>query len=191
MQKWALIFHIIIALAFNQQQNAAIKRWMSSIIDFFKAVKYGTYNAFDKNDKYFCSTISSLYWHVTFERLVAVASYIITSKSSWSDWYMKQWKISYSINGSSFIDLKTESIDTLNENTKKFSLEKQINCKSFKITGFKASDDTDDLKFSSFDCFEPGYSLKRTRNQCLCNFYYNKRRLTKSFLLTQFPSFLT
>ena len=173
---------------------------MSSIIDFFNAnnLNYtvtsstpvsadsGPYNAFDKNDKHFCSYVSSPYWQVTFERLVTITSYIISASNSW---YTTQWKVSYSVDGSSFADVQTYSKD-IQGNTEKFLLPYQINCKIFRITGIKASDGTDDLRFNSFDCFGP-VSLKRTRNQCSCNFYFYKRRLTISFLLTLFPSFLT
>ena len=172
---------------------------MPSIIEFFKANKLnytasatqnecgGFYAAFE-NDKHFCSTQSSRdYWQVTFERLVTIASYIISASAHWRT---TQWKVSYSLDGSSFVDVQTYS-KSLKGNTEKFLLPYQINCKIFRINGIKASDDTDDMLFNSFDCFGPGYSLKRTRNQCSCNFYYYKRRLTTSFLLTLFPSFLT
>ena len=171
---------------------------MSSIIEYYNINKLnyttassnpcssvkGPYNAFDKNDKHFCS-IENPYWQVTFEQLVSIESYIISAKSSWYSWYMTQWMISYSLDGNSFIELQTESYDSIYGNTKKFPLKNQINLKSFKIKGIKSSDNCDDLAFNSFDCFGP-VSLKKTRNQCSCNCYYYKRRITISILLTLF-----
>ena len=173
---------------------------MPSIIEFFKANKLnytasgtqnecgGFYAAFE-NDKHFCSTyLPPNYWQVTFARSVTITGYIISAPQS-VDWYTTQWKVSYSVDGSSFTDVQTYS-KSLKGNTEKFLLPYQINCKIFKITGIENSVGYSDLSFNSFDCFG-SVSLKRTRNQCSCNFYFYKRRLTISFLLTLFPSFLT
>ena len=151
---------------------------MSSIIEFFNAnnLKYtasgsasNPNNAFDKNDK-FTNGCSSPFWMVTFERLVTIVSYFITSKSSWGagGWTMKRWDISYSIDGSMFNHLQTDSVSSLHGNTKKFPLYKQINCKSFKITAVLDSDGDPCFIFNSFGCFSP-VSLKKTINQCSCN----------------------
>ena len=165
---------------------------MPSIIKFFKANKLsytasGTddncngFNAAFENNKHFCSSCDSTdYWQVTFERLVTITSYIISAGNGWRT---TEWKISISFDGNSFSDVQTYSKD-IQGNTEKFLLPYQINCKVFRITGIKDSTGNNDLRFNSFDCFSP-------RNQCSCNFYYYKRRLTESFLLTLFPSFLT
>ena len=123
---------------------------MSSIIEFFNANKlkytasgsYSTYNnAFEKNSNYFGHGPNA-YWFISFERLVTIISYFITSKSSWSSgaYTMTRWDISYSIDGSTFNYLQTDSVSTLHDNTKKFPLNKQINCKSFKITAVSDRD---------------------------------------------------
>ena len=103
-------------------------------------------------------------------------------------WRTTEWKISYSVDGSSFIDVQTYSKD-IYRNTEKFLLPKEITCKIFRINGIKSSDNSDDMLFNSFDCY--GTVVKRTRNKCSCNYYFYKRRLTIGLLLTLFPSFLT
>ena len=168
---------------------------MSSIIDFFNANKLNYtasgssdscsnefYPAFDKNDKCFYSVEDSPYWQVTFEYLVTIASYIISAPLTTS-WYTTDWKISYSLDGSSFTDVQTYSKD-LKGNTEKFLLPYQINCKIFRITGFDDNLYEGDLLFNSFDCFG-SVLLKIIKNQCSCNYYYYKRRLIQqtSYLL--------
>ena len=148
----------------------------------------GYYDAFDKNDRYFCSTVTP-YWQVNFDRLVSIASYTITAKS-WNTWYMTSWKVSYSLDGSSFTNIQTESISSLNGNTNKFPLNNQVTCKSFRITGVKCSDNSDDLLFNSFDCYSP-VALSKSKKHCSCNCFYYKRRLITNFLLALFPSFIT
>ena len=164
---------------------------MSSIIEFFNAnkLKYTASSngnddvnyAFDKNDNRIQHGPNA-FWMVTFERIVTIVSYFITSKSSWTSWYMKSWDISYSIDGSTFNHLQTDSVSSLHGNTKIFPLNKQINCKSFKITAVSDSDGESYLLFNSFDCFSP-VPLKKTIKQCSCNCVHCKNRMTSNFLL--------
>ena len=149
---------------------------------------YSCDSAFDKNNLYYRST-ESPFWQITFEKIVTIGSYTLKTKS-FEGWYMTVWKISYSLDGNSFVDLQNDCVYDSSDNILMFPLRKLIRCKSFKITGVHASDKTDDLIFNNFDCFSKG-SLSRIENKCSCNFYFYKRRLTVGFLLTLFPSFLT
>ena len=177
---------------------------MSSIIDYFNANKLnytatsstpngasvGPYNAFDKNGKFFCSTVSSPYWQVTFEQPVVIESYIIGALTS-NSWWSTNWQIYYSLDGKSFSFLQDDSMSDLRGNTKKFPLSKIITiCRSFKIVGIRASDGTDDILFNSFDCFGYVDSIKAKR-KCTCNCAYYKSRLITNALLALYSSFLT
>ena len=147
--------------------------------------------AFDKNDKHFQSHSDPPFWQVTFEQIVTIGSYTLKTKS-FEGWFMTVWKISYSLDGSSFIDLQNDCVYDSSDNILKFPLKKLIKCKSFKITGVHSSDGYDDLVFNNFDYFSKGsYSMIENKGKCSCNFYYYKRRLTVGFLLTLFPSSLT
>ena len=179
-----------------------------SIIDNFKAngLSYTTSGspsngghgcdaAFDKTDKFFRSTSNPPYWQISFEQIVTIGSYTLKTLSLQS-WCMTVWKISYSLDGSSFVDLQNDyllnNLYDPDKNIPKYPLKNLIRCKIFKITVVKSSDNTDDMIFNAFDCFSKG-SLSKIENKgkCSCNFYFYKRRLTISFLLTLFPSFLT
>ena len=162
---------------------------MSSIINFFNTnkLKYTASgsdsdynNAFDKNDNFFHDGPNA-YWQVTFERLVTIVSYFITSKS-WYNYAMTKWDVSYSIDGSTFNHLQTDSVGSLDGNTRKFPLIAQINCKSFKIKAISDTDGDSYLIFNSFDCFGP-VSVKKTINQCSCNCARYKNRMISNFLL--------
>ena len=119
---------------------------MSSIIDYFKTNNlkytltsstpvsgYPPEHAFDKNNNRFDSLVPSPFWQINFEKIVTIESYIIGALTNWN-WWVSEWKISYSLDGNSLIDLQTDSLDDLRGNTKKFPLKKLISCKSFRIS---------------------------------------------------------
>ena len=169
-----------------------------SILEYFRAnnLTYTTSSssgshgtAVNKGRYFYYDYSTPSFWQMSFDPIITIGSYTLRTRLL-SSWFMIAWKISYSLDGSSFTDLQYDCVYNTTDNVLKFPLRTPIRCKTFKISGVKSSSNTDGMIFNNFDLFSKG-SLSEIRNKCSCNFYFYKRRLTIGFLLTLFPSFLT
>lgn len=140
----------------------------------------GTNNAFNKDGNRFQTQENPSYWQVSFSEAVTIGSYIISGGSIKGN-SITSWDISYSFDGTNFINLQTDSIKDLRGNTKRFPLKKQIYCKCFKITGRTTTTGSCYLYFYCFDCFLDGFLKRKNLNSY--NIPYFKRKWLSNELI--------
>ena len=169
---------------------------MISIIDYFKknSLSYtatgpsGSPSSGFLDNTYFYTEASDPYWQVEFQLPVTIEKYFFTYTCN-SDIWPTSWKISYSLDCSTFTELQTDA-KKLQGNTENFSLKNPVYCKCFKITGLTTSTTYVGLWFSSFKCYG---SLKPPKMKDENTFFHvnAKRRFLIIFIRSLLVSILS
>jgi hypothetical protein len=157
-------------------------------------------DAFSTSTAYFETLTSPYFWQISFSKPVTITSYTIGGSSKWGC-TITSWGISYSVDGSTFTTLQTNSASSLIGQKLTYQLNRQINCNHFRITGKASTCGSVLLGFNQFDCYgtvglvtpkrtpsltpkrTPDLTPRSTRIQYTCNVAVIRNKLISQALL--------
>ena len=150
--------------------------------------EYGPNNVFIDGESQFFETegspSSNQWWQVIFSAPVSISSYFLKTSSLYS-YRPKSWTVKASFDNKTWQQVDAKSDVETGGNTKYFTLSHPVNCKVFRLSFTKGSNDPrKDIAFTNFDCI----GNLSTYNYMTCHYYNNalRKKVTYYIILYSF-----